>query len=181
MLIPLSRAKPLLGISMDSDPSDDLLLISALQAASTAIQNFLKRDLEYGTYKQTLDAPDTPFLRLKNYPIHAVNSLEHRSMTVAAESYDIETDNGMLFRRDGWGCGERVIKVEYVAGYILPSDIPGVPESTLPANIEYACALLAQTLMRQPGVTAERVGDLSVNYKDDGGDLPGVVKALLMR
>ncbi|WP_322925324.1 phage head-tail connector protein [Paenibacillus campi] len=181
MLIPLNRAKTLLGIPLDNDPAEDLLLTAAISAATSAIENYLNRKLEYGTYRQTLDAPGTPFLRLRNYPVHTVNSLEHRGMTVAAGSYDIEPDNGMLFRRDGWGCGERIIAVEYVAGYILPSETPGAPDSTLPPNMEYACALLAQTLMRQPGVTAERVGDLSVNYKDDGGDLPGVVKALLMR
>ncbi|MNX97688.1 hypothetical protein D3C86_1300640 [compost metagenome] len=85
----------------------------------------------------------------------------------------------MLFRRSGWPCGARIIEVEYSAGYILPSDQEGAAASTLPENYSLACILYAQMLMRTPGVQSERVGDISVAYKDDGGDLPAAVKSLI--
>lgn len=176
MLVTLQRAKKLLG---SQSTEDDLLLIASLAAASGVIENYLNRKLEYGTYRETLDAPSIPFLQLRQYPVHSVTRLDHHNQTITPDSYRVEPDNGMLFRRGGWGYGERTIQIEYVAGYVLPSDVVGSPPSTLPANYEYACVMLAQSLMRQPGVTSERVGDLSVNYKDNGNEIPGVVKSLL--
>lgn len=76
--------------------------------------------------------------------------------------------------------GTRNIKVEYTAGYVLPSDVAGAAESTLPRNYELACILFAQTLMQTPGVTSERVGDISVTYASAAsGVLPSAVAALI--
>lgn len=94
------------------------------------------------------------------------------------DSFVIEPENGMLFRRTGWPCGARLVEVEYLAGYILPSDEAGAPPATLPENIELACIMFAQILLRSPGVKSERVGDISVTYDESKG-LPDVVKALI--
>ncbi|WP_235206850.1 head-tail connector protein [Paenibacillus tyrfis] len=63
---------------------------------------------------------------------------------------------------------------------MLPHDDPQAPASTLPTSLEHACVLLAPHLQRTAGVTAERVGDISVTYESgDGGGFPSAVLALI--
>ncbi|KAF6618266.1 hypothetical protein HFE03_03455 [Paenibacillus sp. EKM102P] len=178
MLTTLQRAKSYLSIPLD-DTSQDFTLLTALGAASEWIERECNRSFEYKTYRQTLDGPGTKFLRLRNFPIHSVSLLHVDGVDKLGESFTIESENGMLFRRSGWPFGARLIEVEYLAGYILPSDAEDAPAPTLPCKYEWACVLLAQTLMREQGVTSERVGDISVTYKDEGRSLPGAVKALI--
>ncbi|MDQ0169176.1 phage head-tail connector protein [Paenibacillus tundrae] len=178
MLSTLQRAKGMMSIPLD-DTSQDLYLLSALAAASEWIERECNRSFEYKTYQQTLDGSGTQFLRLRNFPIHAVSELSIHDKDQPTDSFKIESEHGMLFKRSGWPCGARLIDVEYLAGYILPSDEIDAPASTLPQKYELACVLLAQTLMREQGVTSERVGNISVTYKDEGRGLPGAVKALI--
>lgn len=178
MLTTLQRAKGMLSIPLD-DTSQDLYLLSALAAASEWIERECNRSFEYKTYQQTLDGPGTQFLRLRNFPIHSVSRLNIRDKEQQTDSFKIESENGMLFKRSGWPCEARIIDVEYLAGYILPSDDTDAPASTLPQKYELACVLLAQTLMREQGITSEKVGNISVTYKDEGRSLPGAVKALI--
>lgn len=178
MLTSLKRAKGYLSIPLE-DVSSDFTLLTALGAASEWIERECNRSFEYKSYRQTLDGPGTKFLRLRNFPIHSVSLLDVDGVDRLDDQFTIESENGMLFKRSGWPCGERIIEVEYLAGYILPSDDEDAPAPTLPQKYEWACVLLAQTLMREQGVTSERVGDISVTYKDEGRSLPGAVKALI--
>lgn len=178
MLTTLRRAKGMLSIPLD-DISQDFTLLTALGAASEWIERECNRSFEYKTYQQTLDGPGTQFLRLRNFPIHSVSKLSIHDKEQQTDSFKIESENGMLFKRSGWPCESRIIDVEYLAGYILPSDETGAPASTLPQKYELACVLLAQTLMREQGITSEKVGNISVTYKDEGRSLPGAVKALI--
>lgn len=178
MLTTLQRAKSYLSIPLD-DTSQDFTLLTALGAASEWIERECNRSFEYKTYRQTLDGPGTKFLRLRNFPVHSVSLLNLNGKDRLSDPFTVESENGMLFKRSGWPCGERIIEVEYLAGYILPSDAEDEPAPTLPQKYEWACVLLAQTLMREQGVTSERVGDISVTYKDEGRSLPGAVKALI--
>ncbi|MGG1651388.1 hypothetical protein [Paenibacillus sp. NRS-1780] len=178
MLTTLQRAKGYLSIPED-DITGDFTLLTALGAASEWIEHECNRSFEYKAYRQTLDGPGTKFLRLRNFPIHSVSRLDLEGKDLLSEPFTIESENGMLFKRTGWPCGERMIEVDYLAGYILPSDEEDAPAPTLPQKYEWACVLLAQTLMREQGVTSERVGDISVTYKDEGQSLPGAVKALI--
>lgn len=178
MLATLKTAKQFMGVP-DDDKSQDPLILAALKAASAAIEREANRSFEYKQYRQTLDGSGTQFLRLRNFPIQSVSMLKMKGVEQAADSFVIESENGMLFRRSGWPCGARIIEVEYMAGYILPSDEAGAEPVTLPENISLACILYAQMLMRTPGVASERVGDISVTYRDDGNDLPMAIKALI--
>lgn len=177
MLASLNKTKPFLGVDLD-DTSQDLEIILALKAASAAIERETNRSYEHKPYRQTLDGSGTQFLRLRNFPVHSVSMLKVEGKEQDSGSFVIESENGMLFRRSGWPCGSRLIDVEYLAGYILPSDEAGAPEATLPENIQLACIMFAQMLLRSPGVKSERVGDISVTYDDSKG-LPDVVKALI--
>lgn len=178
MLATLKTAKQYMSIPED-DISQDLVILTALQAASATIERETNRSFKQKSYLQTLDGSGTQFLRLRNYPVHSVSRLDVCGADWMERKFNIESDNGMLFYRSGWPCGARLVEVEYLAGYILPSDEPGAPAATLPKNYELACILYAQMLMREQGVTSERVGDISVTYKDEGRALPGVIKALI--
>ncbi|MEK4196667.1 hypothetical protein NYE59_26620 [Paenibacillus sp. FSL L8-0323] len=179
MLTTLKRAKSALGI-MEGDTEQDFSLQIALEAASNAIERECNREFELKTYTQRLDGSGTQFLRLRNFPIQTVSEVREAGKVIADDSYEIEGENGMLFKRYCWPYGTRNIKVEYTAGYVLPSDVAGAAESTLPRNYELACILFAQTLMQTPGVTSERVGDISVTYASAAsGVLPSAVAALI--
>lgn len=179
MLTTVKRAKKALGID-ESDTEQDFSLDLALAAASNAIERECNREFELKTYKQRLDGSGTQFLRLRNFPIQTVSGVKEGEKVIAESVYEIESENGMLFKRYCWPCGTRNIEVEYTAGYVLPSDTAGSAEATLPRNYELACILLAQTLMQTPGVTSERVGDISVTYASAvSGVLPAAVAALI--
>lgn len=176
MLTTLKRAKKLLGIAED-DVSEDFYLTAALAAASNIIEQGAKRSFEYRSYSEVIDGSGTPFLRLRNYPVHSVSKLMVCGSDWIGKEFAIESENGMLFYRPCWPCGARLVEAEYTAGYILPSDDPDAPEATLPENIELACILFAQILLRDPSVKSERVGDISVTYGDT--EMPPVVKSLM--
>ncbi|MUG24764.1 hypothetical protein GNQ08_20560 [Paenibacillus macerans] len=176
MLTTLKRAKKLMGIPVD-DTSEDFYITTALAAASNIIEREAKRSFEYKNYTQTIDGPGTQFLRLRNYPVHSVSKLNVCGADWMDKEFKIESENGMLFYRSGWPCGPRAIEVEYLAGYILPSDDPDAPKATLPENIELACVLFAQMLLNDPNVKSERVGDISVTYEN--ADMPAAVKSLI--
>ncbi|MDR9857867.1 hypothetical protein RJP21_30190 [Paenibacillus sp. VCA1] len=178
MLATLKTAKRFMGIPED-DHSQDADILLALKAASIAIEREADRSFEKRTYQQTLDGPGTQFLRLRNYPVHSVSKLRVEGKEQSADSFVIESENGMLFKRSEWPCGPRIIEVEYLAGYVLPNDEEGAEPATLPENITLACIMYAQMLMRTPGISSERVGDISVSYKDDGVEMPAVIKALI--
>lgn len=176
MLTTLKKAKTFMSIPED-DNTEDLSILTALKAASLAIERECNRSFGLATYRQTLDGSGTKFLRLRNFPIRSVSSLVISGEEQELDSFTIEPENGMLFRRSGWPCGTRTIEVEYSAGYVLPDGEAGAETATLPENIELACIMYAQMLLRAPGVKSERVGDLSVTYQDNG--MPDVIQSLI--
>lgn len=181
MLTTLAKAKILLQVPPE-DTTEDLFIISLLTASSSAIEDYCDRSFRFQPYTYgKYNGVRGSYLLLPNYPIHAVSLLQFRTQDAEQPgSYEIVSDRGMLFRSCGWPCGERSITVSYTAGYVLPGEDPieGIPP--LPESLELACILLAQTLAREPGVTAERVGDISVSYAaNDGAGLPSAVKALI--
>ncbi|RQW12127.1 hypothetical protein EH198_09180 [Paenibacillus rhizophilus] len=179
MLTTVKRAKKLLGIP-EEDVSQDFSLEMALEAASAAIERECNREFGQKSHSQRINGSGTKFLRLRNFPIISVADVKICGDDISPDGFVIESDNGMLFKETIWPIGTRNIEVEYLAGYILPSDTEGAPAPTLPRNYEMACVLYAQTLLQTPGVTSERVGDISVAYAAaSAGELPPVVAALI--
>jgi hypothetical protein len=180
VLTTLKNAKTLLKIPLEDDTEDGFLL-ALLSASSAAIEDYCNRSFKLQEYSGIkCDGVHGKYLLLPNYPIQSVALLQFGSSPEFPDNYEIDPDRGMLYRSCGWPCGERSITVTYTAGYVLPSDAPGDPASTLPEPLEMACILFAQTLQRMPGVTAERVGDISVSYASNEGEgLPFAVKALI--
>lgn len=181
MLTTMKKAKTLLQIPLEDD-TQNLYLEALLSASSSAIEAYCRRMFGYQAYiGGKYDGANGSYLLLGNYPIHSVSLLQFGNQDPELEdSYEIVAENGMLYRKGGWPCGIRFITVSYTAGYTLPGADPieGVPK--LPESLEMACILLAQTLQRMPGVTAERVGDIAVSYASNEGEgLPFAVKALI--
>ncbi|MEY9097006.1 hypothetical protein ABH899_005686, partial [Paenibacillus sp. RC84] len=116
MLATLKTAKRYMGIAED-DMSQDLVILPALMAATKSIEREANRSFERKIYRQTLDGPGTQFLRLRHFPVHDVLRLSVGGKDVALDTFTIESENGMLFRRSGWPCGTRTVEVEYLAGY----------------------------------------------------------------
>lgn len=178
MLATLNQAKGMLGIDSD-DTSQDADITIALKAASAAIEKATNRSYGYKTYNQTIDGPGMQFLRLRNFPVHDVIHITVDNEPIPKEQFRIESENGMLFKRSGWPCGVRNVDVEYLAGYALPGDENSPEAPKLPENYTLACIMYAQILLRNPDVSSERVGDISVSYRDNISGLPPVVKALI--
>lgn len=152
----------------DEEPE---MLEMVLLSASQVIEQFCKRDFKKKLYREKISGtPVSKYINLRNYPIH---SIEH----INVSGYEV-LDEGRLYHFAGWPKGDHNIDVEYIGGYVLPGDATVTEPQTLPRSIELACLLLAQTLLRNPGVKSERVGDLSVTYSDEQG-LPAAVKALV--
>ncbi|AIQ63310.1 hypothetical protein PSTEL_09650 [Paenibacillus stellifer] len=169
MLTTVERARTMLR----ADPSEDEFLGILIPAASAAIETFCNRSFGRAEFTEWVDVQQGGAL-LRNYPIEAVTSIDGDT---AVEGYTIAKDRGMI-SKPGWFC-ERPVQVVYTAGYILPSDATGDEAATLPADIEYACVLMVQQIQREPGITSERVGDISVTYGQADGTIPAAVRALV--
>lgn len=185
MLTTLARAKSLLSIPIE-DTSQDEAISLFIEMASSIIETHCKRIFKKQSHTEKLSTVQEPYqvtqqpltkLVLRQYPV-----LSMESFSVLGESmtdYELLSDSGILYRQSGWPRGEYIIEASYTAGYITPDIATTEQPVNLPKSLEMACILLIQTLMRAPGVTSERVGDLAVTYQSDGDNLPPAVKALI--
>lgn len=170
MLTTVDRARTLL----QADPEDDPLLALLIPAASAAIETYCNRTFGYGKYTERAGGEGRHFISLRNYPIVTVESIDGKT---DLSDYTIEADRGMIWSQHG--NLKNPVAVTYKAGYVLPGQDPIDGVLSLPADIEYACILMIDQIQRVPGVTSERVGDLSVNYGQDDGKMPAAVRALV--
>ncbi|WP_218154757.1 phage gp6-like head-tail connector protein [Paenibacillus sp. UNC496MF] len=152
----MERLKGMPGFAMYD--ADYLTLLIA--AASAQIEAYLNRKLALQEVTERKNGSEaSPYLHLSRYPIVGEVTAE-----VCGEPLDdvdvLNPELGRLYRKGGWPSGIGNVRVTYTGGYILP----GNDDSNLPDNIELACILEVQQLMRTPGVTSERVGEISVTY-----------------
>lgn len=170
MLTTVDRARTMLRV----DPADDDLLALLIPAASTAIETYCNRKFGRAEYTEWVDVRRAGFILMRNYPIESVATIDGETDLAA---YDIDKEKGVI-SKSGWS-GSKPIAVTYTAGYVLPGETVIEGSTALPADIEYGCVLLIQKMQRDPGVTSERVGDISVSYAQDSGNLPVAVQALV--
>lgn len=178
MLTTIEKAKSMLGIPADDDSAEGQLTLY-LAAATSAIETYCRRSFRLQEYNDRKhDGTSGRYLLLQGYPILQVSKVQIDGVDIM--DYEIVSDKGMLFRKDGWCAADRQITLTYTAGYVLPGDATADNPQTLPEALELACILFCQTLMRTPGVTSERVGDLAVTYANEGDGLPSAVKSLVI-
>lgn len=168
MLTTLDRLKNTVKIAFLEDDQ----LVFLIRAASADILRYLDRPLERQSLTETLNgSSSSKFLNLSLYPVQSVTSVQ--AWTEIIQDSVLVKESGRLYRAKGWPAGVLNIVVSYDGGYVLP----GEEGADLPEDIELACILRVQELMRQPGVTSERVGDISVTY--EGGEMSSAVRSLL--
>ncbi|MFE0394746.1 phage gp6-like head-tail connector protein [Paenibacillus lactis] len=173
MLATLSRLQGLLG-GEAALWGDDMLTLQ-LASASAAIENRCKRNFKKQRYTERISGyAGSKYVNLRNYPVHSVEF-------PSAWDYEILED-GRIYRAEGWPGGEHNIEVSYIGGYVLPGDATPEEPRTLPEPLEIACLLLTQTMLREPGIRSERVGNINVTYADAPADgrLPAAVESLIL-
>ncbi|WP_289142909.1 phage head-tail connector protein [uncultured Brevibacillus sp.] len=174
MLTSLDRAKRVMQIPTEDTSMDETLSL-LIASASQAIENHCKRSFRKQLYTERMSGHPSPYLNLRNYPIHHIE--EVRADQILGDYEEI--GDGRVYRDRGWPIGEHNISVTYLGGYVLPSEATKEEPRTLPESIELACLLYIQMIGRNPGAKSERVGDISVTYSDDSEALPAPVAALL--
>ncbi|MGG6311570.1 hypothetical protein [Paenibacillus macerans] len=168
--------------SMTGGTIPDEQLLPLLVAASAAIEERCRRIFKQQTYTETINTLKGPYQHVRQYPVRAVLVVHDRNGNYIPGTVEIVEDSpGILFNRQGWPQGERAVTVSYEAGYILPEDEKEEMKANLPETLQYACILMAQHLLRNPGVLSERVGDISVTYEalNPSLPLPAAVEALI--
>ncbi|MCE5168521.1 phage gp6-like head-tail connector protein [Paenibacillus profundus] len=182
MLCTLERFKRHMSIPEDDKSMDDELRLY-LMVATQSIEKHCKRTFRKQTYTEQLNGyDDSPYVNLRNYPIHKVISIMSRH----GEITDYESvGDGRLFRSNGWPNGKHNLTVTYVGGYVLPGEETDTAPRTLPETLEFACILYAQSLHDRQfipsGVQTERLGEMSVTYahQQSEKDMPPTVISLI--
>lgn len=175
MLTTVERLKNAMGVQ--GDALEDELLQIQIAASSQAIENYCKRSFKLQSYTERHSGNSrSSYINLRNYPVESIEEVATTGNPVG--DYEL-LEEGRIYCSSGWPAGEHNIKVTYTAGYVLPVDATMDKPRTLPEVLELACIFHAQWMLRSPGVTAERVGDISVNYSAEGEGLPPTVVSLV--
>ncbi|WP_340004428.1 phage gp6-like head-tail connector protein [Paenibacillus sp. FSL K6-0276] len=175
MLTTVDRLQKAMGIQGDS--LEEEMLQIQIAASSQAIENYCKRSFKLQSYTERHSGNSrSSYINLRNYPVKSIEQVVIPGKTVG--EYEV-LDEGRVFCPSGWPAGEQNINVTYTAGYVLPGDETEDNPRTLPEVLELACLFHAQLMLRTPGVTAERVGDISVNYSAESEGMPPTVVALI--
>lgn len=170
MLTTIDKLKESLGIPVDDHNFNGTLLLR-IAAASQAIETYCKRSFRKQQYTERVSGyRNSKYINLRNYPVHEIIECPLADYMILEE--------GRLYRSNGWPVGEHNLLIRYIGGYVLPGDATVDAPQTLPESLELACILYAQTMQRQPGVSSERVGDISVSYANEEG-LSSAVEALI--
>ncbi|MBR23357.1 MAG: hypothetical protein CMF57_13120 [Leifsonia sp.] len=181
VLVTLPRVKEYLGLS---GSGDDDLLANIISGVSTRVKARTSRSIVSAAVSAEIhdgNADDTLVLRRR--PVTTVAEVRIDGAAIAAASYQIEPDAGILYRRDEdtpaadastWDAGRRNISVDYTAGYLT------VPEDLVLAATKQAAYEFRNS---QPG--GNRIGERGT-ILDAGGSAtylvgpwaPGVLEVL---
>ncbi|MEU1805841.1 hypothetical protein [Streptomyces sp. NPDC019937] len=166
-LTPLATVADCTARGLVIDVAEIALMGVYLDVASTAVREAAGVPISQTTSTVTLEGPAAQWLDLPGPPVTAVVAVYVDGELVA----DWRLRSGRLWRAGGWtgSDGPSEVEVTYIHG--LP---------TVPADIvDLVCRIAAATLIayrsEQDGtglaardVRAERIGDYSVTYGDDG-------------
>lgn len=185
----------------------DRLITRASEWAADQLGVFPLRQV----YSETVAGYGRRHLMLSRYPIRSVTRVYSGTDTGTAteikstEYRRADDDAGLLARDQGWawtarsadlltaiplaGMEEHRYLVDYEAGWTLgtTSTLGGTTSTgrTLPRAVEQAVLLKARSwfLRRQadPSIKSQSIGDLSITYRDEGGQLEDEAEALLGR
>ncbi|WJD99768.1 head-tail connector protein [Streptomyces antimycoticus] len=166
-LTPLATVADCTARGLTIDPSETALMGVYLDVASTAVREAAGVPISQTTSTITVEGEAGQWLRLPGPPVTAVSSVKIDGAVVT----DWRLRSGMLWRACGWTSadGPSEVEVTYTHGLpIVPADI-----------VDLVCRIAAATLIAYRSeadgtglaardVRAERIGDYSVTYGDDG-------------
>ncbi len=140
----LTNVKQYLGIS---GSGSDTLLSALILYADSMVKSIVGRNLESASYTERIDGNGREFLRLPNYPVTAVASINcddgwvfDSANNESTDVFYLDGDAGLVIRISGfWPEGRRNIRVAYTAGYV-----------TLPKDIVHAANIVVADLTRGP-------------------------------
>ncbi len=131
VLVTLPRVKRYLGLS---GSGDDDVLANIISGVSTRVKARTSRSIVSAAVSAEIHdghADDTLVLRRR--PVTTVAEVRIDGAAIAAASYHVDTDAGILYRRDEdtpaaaastWDAGRRNISIDYTAGYLtVPEDL----------------------------------------------------------
>ena len=119
-LIELATVKTRLGIS---GSSEDSLLGDLIDEASSAIVDYVGRDLARQSYTETMKGLGRTRVLLSRFPVDS-DSLTVTIEGVAEDEYAVESaETGVVWLEDAWDDrweDEETVSVSYKAGYLIP-------------------------------------------------------------
>ena len=179
LLIDLPTVKQRLGIDA-ADVSQDAELTRQIEAVGQlyASPEGLGRPLWRQRYRETHPATDSDWLYLAAHPVESVSASNGGAVL---EGIVIEDpDRRSLYRADGWPSG---VSVEYVAGWLMPSQVGDWQPSTAYSAGAWVRAV-ARPLLRFQAVTDGQSANAAPPWPivageeiDDGGTVWRAVRA----
>jgi uncharacterized phiE125 gp8 family phage protein len=136
----------------DTNTVDDGRIELLINACSSAIENFCRRNFKKQTFTdEEYDGNDHRYLNLYNYPVQSVQSVTLNDELVDSIEYIVKKKTGILARKYNntlsgisynryvpiWPKGDANILVTYTAGY-----------DEIPADLEQACILYVMSFYK---------------------------------
>lgn len=150
---------------------DTLALEELINAVSTFAEGFCKRNFTSQSYTEYHNGHDKKRLRLNQFPVTAHTSVVHYAydteevLSTLEEhtEYEMENDEGVIYRSGGWQKGFKNWRVIYTAGYT---------STTMPEDLKYAVKEMSKWLYNnkdKAGVASERIGRYAISYSTGKG------------
>jgi uncharacterized phiE125 gp8 family phage protein len=166
-LTSLEAVKAYLKINL-TETNDDALLEDLINASSSAIENYCKRNfIEQDYVDEEYDGNGLSGLYLRQYPVKAITSVSIEELTLSATDYKCKKSIGKLIRKNcRWPEGEINILVSYTAGY-----------SKIPADLELACKHLVMSYFKSDVASFSTTFQEGIVFRPEA--LPSQVKVLV--
>jgi len=139
-LVSVAQAKAYCGIET-ATTTWDTVLETLIDGVSEGFNRLCARTLAKATHTNVyLDGPEGRDLILPNFPVVSITSIYEDDVELTAdEDYRLYAEAGILRRIGGdWARGDRVIKITFVAGFVVLGSAPGTGETALPADLQLA-------------------------------------------
>lgn len=171
----VGAVKTILGLTTSTSDTE---LAAIIEGVTARMQAFMGRTILLGAVTDRLSLPyDDTMLTLSEYPVTAVASVTEDGAAVDPTEYVLLGARGQLYREGGWSKGQHHLVVAYTAGI-----------STVPHDLQRACALQSALEFKQEMSAGNRLGELSKAHEAggsttyrDGAWLPEVLSTLLNR
>ena len=157
-----------LGLSAAQTNTDAAFLTQLINAATTVIQRYCRRDFTLTNYSEYYNGSGTRTLTLRQFPISSLVSVTYyphdaTSYTDDATKFAVDKRAGIVSAIPSVALfpnfpkGFQTVLVNYTAGY-----------SEIPADVQYACAMIVKLLYIQRGAgllaASRKLGDYEAMY-----------------